>query len=413
MSNYLGFEPTEENPYYFVSYNNDEAEYISDLVVSMHQAGIPLWYDYGIVAGEEWSCRINEKIAGSQGLILFLTKGVLQKEKSYAQREYKIAQAIEKRIIVIVVDQINKDDVPIRKIDWWIELQEKQWVPIYRLKEQKAKIEAIAKEFGIKKTAVSKQNTAAPNQQPEPVAPDKNRNADKSETATPHTEKKQPCICKGCGAEIIHSDSRNNTSDSRNIYCDKCTETMRDCLSASVFSKEQMTALWNYQAENRKIEETSQSILNMPERKRLVEVRDTIRDLQAEYKQIEAKLANMSTEDPNLKDTEKRKREIRIKAALSKKEFDELKADYDIKSKDSWKDLEAHRAKAAEHSKTAGPFLMEKYTEIKKSTPNPIARITGSQCSECHNAVSSFAIRLIKKGTLMKCHHCGRILIEE
>ena len=143
MSNYLGFEPTDSPVYWFVSYNNEDAERVSDLACAMNDAGIPLWYDYGIEYGEKWAWQINEKIAGAQAMILLLTKGVLQKDNSYVQKEYRIAAEAGTKIIVLLVDEITKQDVPVRKLDWWVDIREKQCLELYKLDRQDKAVEEI------------------------------------------------------------------------------------------------------------------------------------------------------------------------------------------------------------------------------------------------------------------------------
>lgn len=143
MSNYLGFEPTDSPVYWFVSYNNEDAERVSDLACAINDAGIPLWYDYGIEYGEKWAWQINEKIAGAQGMILLLTAGILQKDNSYVQKEYKIASEAGTKIIVLLIDEIGKEDVPVRKLDWWVDIRDKQCLEIYRLVSREKQLAEI------------------------------------------------------------------------------------------------------------------------------------------------------------------------------------------------------------------------------------------------------------------------------
>ena len=149
MSNYLGFEPTDSPEYWFVSYNNEDAERVSGLACAINNAGIPLWYDYGIEYGEKWAWQINEKIAGAQGMILLLTRGILQKENSYVQKEYRIATEADKKIVVLMVDEITKQDVPVRKLDWWVDIREKQCLEICRLDRQDKALDEIRRALNL------------------------------------------------------------------------------------------------------------------------------------------------------------------------------------------------------------------------------------------------------------------------
>ena len=51
---YLGFEPSNEKPYYFVSYNSEDDFRIIPIVTALAEMGISLWYDYGIQYDEKW-----------------------------------------------------------------------------------------------------------------------------------------------------------------------------------------------------------------------------------------------------------------------------------------------------------------------------------------------------------------------
>ena len=48
--------------------------------------------------------------------MLLFTKGILSKENSYVQKEYKIAKFLKRKIYVALVDQINTEDIPIEKV---------------------------------------------------------------------------------------------------------------------------------------------------------------------------------------------------------------------------------------------------------------------------------------------------------
>ena len=47
MSQYLGFQPTKNPNYYFVSYNNEDADRVGAITQKIAESGIDLWYDHG------------------------------------------------------------------------------------------------------------------------------------------------------------------------------------------------------------------------------------------------------------------------------------------------------------------------------------------------------------------------------
>ena len=119
MSKYLGFKPTDNPNYYFLSYNSEDSDRISELAGSMQNSGIELWYDDGIEYGEKWEETLTRKIRNSQAMILVFTKGILNKENSYVQREFKIASHLNKKVYVILYDKIDSAAVPDDKLSWW------------------------------------------------------------------------------------------------------------------------------------------------------------------------------------------------------------------------------------------------------------------------------------------------------
>ena len=130
MSTYLGFEPTKRPNYYFISYNSEDSSLVSSIVKELYHRNVPLWYDYGIEYGKKWEEQISVKIKECQAVLLFFTKGILQKDHSYVKREYEIAQYLDKKIYVVLLEKIEKEDVPINKLSWWLDINENQCIDL-------------------------------------------------------------------------------------------------------------------------------------------------------------------------------------------------------------------------------------------------------------------------------------------
>lgn len=127
MSQYLGFNPTNSPIYYFLSYNNEDAERVALVAKTMFHSGINLWYDFGISYDSKWEKTIAEKLKDSQAVILFFTKGILSKENSFVQKEYQMATKFFKRkVYIIMLDKIDDNDIPVDKVSWWIDIQSHQ-----------------------------------------------------------------------------------------------------------------------------------------------------------------------------------------------------------------------------------------------------------------------------------------------
>lgn len=114
------------------------------------------------------------------------------------------------------------------------------------------------------------------------------------------------------------------------------------------------------------------------------------------------------------KDAETRDRQqkdIRIRAAKSKAEYDQLKVVYDAEFKRDSEKLEQLKAKVEEASKSIEPELLAKYKEIRQQSMPPVAKLVGGQCMGCNMALPSAISRRISEGSeLVQCDNCGRIL---
>ena len=86
MARNLGIPVTDQDDFYFISYNSEDAERISLLVKRIYDADIPLWYDNGLDYGDKWEEEIGKRIAQSKAMIFFFTKGILEKEAASGGR---------------------------------------------------------------------------------------------------------------------------------------------------------------------------------------------------------------------------------------------------------------------------------------------------------------------------------------
>lgn len=150
MSTYLGFQPSQRPGYFFVSYNTEDAQRITPIVTTLVHEDVPLWYDYGIEYGEKWAPQITEKLSQSQGVLLFFTKGILAKENSYVKKEYRMAKEfLNKKVYIVMVDEIRNTDVPISMLDWWIDITSEQCIPAFNRPWDEAFYNEIKKALGI------------------------------------------------------------------------------------------------------------------------------------------------------------------------------------------------------------------------------------------------------------------------
>ena len=51
------------------------------------------------------------------------------------------------------------------------------------------------------------------------------------------------------------------------------------------------------------------------------------------------------------------------------------------------------------------------YRRVADRIPNPVAEVVGNQCQACHVAVTSNGMQVLRRGGLLQCDNCGRILV--
>ena len=232
---------------------------------------------------------------------------------------------------------------------------------------------------------------------------------------------------------------------------------------------DQFEALWAYQTEDIKADAIVSAIKRSPVRQKLEKARDLILDRQKQYKQIEVEITAMAdrkdiiaqavahseaqlqalkdrfesnppqsaeevkalmSEVSHCRDTirqyeaeiarivkestahEKQQRVVRMEAAGAKKDFDQLKAEYEAESQSKKAELDAQRAKAKALLDAVDPKLLEEYNVIKKHISPPVARLTHGQCSGCNTSLPSAVLSRIKGGALVECETCGRMIIQ-
>ena len=150
MSNYLGFQPSDTPNYYFVSYDNEDAERVGLIASRLSHSNVPLWYDYGIEYGEKWEAKISEKLSNTSGMILFFTKAILMKENSYVRKEYTMAtDYFHKKLYIVLLDEIEKNDVPVNKVSWWIDIQEQQCINLVGVTDYAQIVKKITEALGV------------------------------------------------------------------------------------------------------------------------------------------------------------------------------------------------------------------------------------------------------------------------
>ena len=112
---------------------------------------------------------------------------------------------------------------------------------------------------------------------------------------------------------------------------------------------------------------------------------------------------------------DRQQKEIRVRAAKTKIEYDQLKQVYDTEFKTDSAQLQKLRADIEKEAAKVEPKLLERYRSIKQHCTPPMARLIDGQCSGCFMSLPSATLLELKEGNrIVECDNCGRILyIEE
>ena len=133
-----------------------------------------------------------------------------------------------------------------------------------------------------------------------------------------------------------------------------------------------------------------------------------IEKLLESMKHYEQELSKMR-KDADARD--RQQKEIRVRAAKTKAEYDAVKLEYDKEYADDTVKLKNLRARAEEEEKKTDPADLEKYKSIKAHVTPPMAKMMNNQCSGCFMALPLGTLRDLKSGEhMVTCDNCGRIL---
>jgi hypothetical protein len=101
----------ESSGYTFISYRRADFARIEPILESLNQAGIPFWFDRGILAGDQWMAVLQEKIYHAKNFLIFLSQKAV--ESRYVQMEIHYAHSVDKPLIVpVLLEKLEKKKLP-------------------------------------------------------------------------------------------------------------------------------------------------------------------------------------------------------------------------------------------------------------------------------------------------------------
>ena len=145
----------------------------------------------------------------------------------------------------------------------------------------------------------------------------------------------------------------------------------------------------------------------------LKQAQDLARDAQKLLTNLNDYEHEMKRIQKDAADHERSEKEIRVKYAKVKAEYDQQKVAYEAEYADQVKQLEAKQAVAQEKSKSVESTLLTKYAQVKKHCVPPVARLYGDQCGGCNMSLPQVTLRKFKNDVFyIECENCGRMIIQ-
>lgn len=234
---------------------------------------------------------------------------------------------------------------------------------------------------------------------------------------------------------------------------------------------EQLQQLWEYQKFDLKLDQIDAQLKKKPSRQKLVQARNTLKETQDYLAKLEGDLvqqnarlthlraemsawqkkfdlavcepevlADMSAQElaalkaeasgmldeigrlakeierftGELTEQQNRIQSLRIKAARAKKDYPVLKEEYAREMEQFAPQIDELRAKRDAIGEHIDEDLLNRYRNIKRQRPAPLARIVERKCSGCNMDIASLVLRNARSADqIIECENCGRILLCE
>lgn len=144
---------------------------------------------------------------------------------------------------------------------------------------------------------------------------------------------------------------------------------------------------------------------NIEDAEKSIQTMEKLNDTLSHYEQELSKIRK----DSEIRD--RQQKEIRVRAARTKVEYDQLKQLYDKEYKVDLAQLQQLRTGTEKAAQTVDPALLERYRAIKQHCTPPMAKLVAGQCAGCFMALPSATLLKLKEGDgIVECDNCGRII---
>ena len=140
-------------------------------------------------------------------------------------------------------------------------------------------------------------------------------------------------------------------------------------------------------------------------------VKSLVSEYETTYENIVKQKRKAVVVEKKAADTESKLKEILSHVSKVQKDFALLKKKHAGELKAGAGELDELKKASKSAAKKVDAELLERYMRIKQNKPKPVALLSGGRCMGCNMDLPSSAMAKIKKkGAIVECENCGRVL---
>ncbi|MGI6705294.1 MAG: zinc ribbon domain-containing protein [Clostridia bacterium] len=142
----------------------------------------------------------------------------------------------------------------------------------------------------------------------------------------------------------------------------------------------------------------------------LKQIKKSSEETREKLQKQEADLLKLASEIDRLN---RRLRDVTIKVSKGKKEYNQVKAQYDEELGKISDKLKSLREKQKGIEMKINKELLEKYRNLRINRNTAVAVVDEDKCGGCNMTLASLVVRNVRESErVVECEHCGRILYQ-
>ncbi|MBQ1555208.1 MAG: toll/interleukin-1 receptor domain-containing protein, partial [Clostridia bacterium] len=151
-----------------MSYSRFDAERVAPIAKLINDDR-PVWYDEGLVAGQEWEKMIIEQVKGCKAAAFFVSRDLLGRDKSYVCDEFRFATEHGKPALCVLLDDVSDLTPSDAMRDLWDGLQKLPAVSVYDKPTDTEKAQAVLVALDALERKAPAPSTDLPKSEPNPT----------------------------------------------------------------------------------------------------------------------------------------------------------------------------------------------------------------------------------------------------